>query len=181
MPAALAAGARVRGDVQKSRLGPLEGRQPFSDLRQLAVAEPAAHPAGVSQLTALVGRQVKGSEAGPASLGRREADDHEIVRSVRPHLEPVARPAASVGAVGLLGDDALQLQTEDVLVDVLAPFLEVVHVPDEAGLRQHPPEDRLAGDERKLPEVKALKGKQVEGVEGDGHPERAHLDVGSAP
>jgi hypothetical protein len=71
----------------------------------------------------------------------------------------------------LAGDDALQLQTEDVLIDVLAPFLEVVHVPDEAGLRQHSPKNRLAGDERKPSEVKALKGKQVEGIEGDRHSE----------
>jgi hypothetical protein len=94
-------------------------------------------------------------------------------------LIPRRGSPVAVAGVGLLGDRPLEAALAHLLVEVLAPLLDVVRVAQGAGGRQHPPEDRLARLERKRSEVEVLEAEEVEDEERRRALHHGSLDVGA--
>src|SRR5204863_7277486 len=105
------------------------------------------------------------AEPAARSLGFRESHDDEVVDPISADFQPVTGAAAAVGAVGLLGHDALEAELHDLLVQSLAVLLEMLGVAQWTCLRQHLMQNFLALDERKLAEIVAAEGQEIEDVE----------------
>jgi hypothetical protein len=76
---------------------------------ELAVGEAGAEPAGIAPAVFRIRpRQQQGTESGPGAFGRREAHHGELVAGRFLALEPVVAPAAAMGRIGALRDDALE-------------------------------------------------------------------------
>ena len=89
------------------RLALLELAHRAPSARSVCLVEARADLAGVAQLAVLVVADEQRAELAARALRRREAADHQLLLGVALELQPVARAAADVGAVGALGDHAL--------------------------------------------------------------------------
>ncbi len=143
-------------------------RELSTDLGDLVTTEPRSGPATVDQRAVFVRADVERAEAATGALGFREPDDQKVVHAVGANLEPVAGAAVSIRAVRLLGNDAFEPQSHDLLVQRLPVLLEVLRKAQRAGLRQHLAQDLFTLDERQLAQIVALEGEHIEHVQRGG-------------
>jgi hypothetical protein len=121
---------------------------------------------------------VQRPEAAPAPLRLGEAHHDEVVGPLGPELEPEPRAATAVGGVRALRHQALELESADLGVEVLAPLGDVVEEADGTGMGQQALQEALALEEGKRPRVEPLEAEEVERVVGGGKLERGVADVG---
>src|SRR5262249_25664284 len=102
----MAAPARRAGGERRGRTR--QRLEPRPHERQRLPREPGADLRALREAVALVEPEVERAEVRARALRIRPAADDELLPELHFDLEPVARAAARVGAVGLLGDDALE-------------------------------------------------------------------------
>ena len=150
---------------REGRLGPFERSQQGEQASDLAVVEPRADVAGVSQLAAVVDGQDERAERGRAvPRASRVSGDHELLAAVRLDLQPVATPPPLRIARALpLGHDSLEPLALDGLVERQAV---VEHRGEAHGrIRAHQLGQELATLlERPVDDRRALGFEAVEGV-----------------
>src|SRR5215218_15658 len=173
---------RDRLERLERRLRLLELAQPRAQLPQRRVVEARADPARVAEHAVAVVAHEQRSELRARSLRRREPADHELLLGVALQLQPVARAAAVVRAVGTLGDHSLEALLARLAVDLLAVLAVAVRVEaDRVGEPERAPQAELALAQRERPEVVALVPREVEDVQEHGHAHaRALLEAGEA-
>src|SRR5258705_2824539 len=136
-----------------------------ADLVQLVTAEAGSRSTAIDQLAVLPGADMQRPEAAARALGSCEADHHEVVDPIGPNFEPISRAAAAIRAVRLLRHDAFEAQLHDLLVQRLTIPLEVLGVPQRAGLRQDLVENLFASDEGEFAQVIAREREEIEYIE----------------
>src|SRR6266540_4646114 len=136
-----------------------------ADLVQLVTAEAGSRSTAIDQLAVLLGADMQRPEAAARALGSCEADHHEVVDPIGANLEPISRAAVAIGAIGLLRHDAFEAQLHDLFVQRLTVLLEVLGVPQRAGLRQDLVENLFASDEGEFTQVIAREREQIEYIE----------------
>ena len=141
-----------------------------AELAERLVVEAGADLPGVAERAVLVVADEQGAELGARALRRREAADHELLLGVALQLQPVARAPAGVGAVGALGDHALEALPARLAVELLAVLAVPVRVEADRALEvERAPQARLALAQRERAQVLALVARQVEDVQEHGH------------
>ncbi len=143
------------------------GSSRASNSRAVCGIEAGADLAAIVQLAVLeFGHAERGQPFG--RVGGGVAGNDEIVLLQRLDLGPALGAAALVGGGGALGDDAFQSELRHLVVEPLPVAFDMVGELDggvgaEAGEQLR--EQRLAPDERRLPQIPAVQMKQVEGIE----------------
>src|SRR6185295_18968224 len=108
-----------RAGVER-RLRALQRLQPVPHLPQRRLVESRADLAHVDEAIALVDAQVQRAEPAARALRVGPAAHDELLAQVALDLEPLARAATRVAALGALGDDTLQPLLGRRLVEGLA-------------------------------------------------------------
>src|SRR5215217_536735 len=100
-----AAGPLTRHSLERVRLAG-KFRQLLVELVQEVLRKAGADTAAIEQLALFPGAQQQRGKAATLGRGRPTADDKLLALDAF-DLEPAARAIASIGRIGLLGDDAL--------------------------------------------------------------------------
>ena len=130
--------------------------------RRLPGPETASDPAGVGECVSVPGgERERGQLAGVAG-------DREVPDLMDDHLLPVGPAAGVVGAVGALGDDALQPHLLHRLVKGLPFRLHRLDAPDPSPLRGQRPEQLPAAGEGQSAQVAPLRREEIERPVGGG-------------
>src|SRR5215217_4475543 len=157
---------RDRLERLERRLRLLELAQPRAELPQRRVVEARADPARVAEHAVLVVAHEQRAELRARPLRAGEPADHELLLGVALELEPVARAAAVVGAVGALRDHSLEALFARLAVDLPAVLAVPVRVQSHrVGEPERAPQPRLALAQRKRAEVVPVVAGEVEDVQ----------------
>src|SRR5215211_6847378 len=162
--------ARDRMDVGERAVLALELAQPSAEAVERRAVEAGADLARVAQRAVLVVPDQQRAEVGAGALRRREAADHELLLGVALQLQPIARAARAVGAVGTLGDEVLEPVPAGLAEEPLAVLVAVRGQADRAVERERAPEQGLALAKRQVAHVTVLVTEDVEHVEEGWHP-----------
>src|SRR5579859_7923951 len=149
-------------------LGHAQGLEPPPEIERGVMIEAGPDPARVEQPPIFVAADHQRADTGATFLEVREADDHELLTRLAFRLEPLGGATGAVGAVLLLGNDALEPQLSGLSEHLVAGRVDVIGISDRAQaaaaldeLVQH----CLAVDQRSATEVIAIEVEEIEGKE----------------
>src|SRR2546429_4943413 len=98
---------RQPGPSREGRPGDLDRVEPRAQLQQQLRVESGANLPREYEIVVLEISDEQRAEADPLALGIGEAADHELLRRLALHLQPVRRAAVLVRRIAPLGADAL--------------------------------------------------------------------------
>src|SRR3954447_24980773 len=158
-----------RAGVGERRVVPAQRAQPGAEVAQGVAVEAGADLAGVAQRAVVVVAEQERAELGPRPARRGEPADDELLALLALELEPVARAAVGVGAVGALGDQPLPPLAARLRVEDLPALAAVRGQADRVLEVERRAQEALAGQQPAGAHVAAVEPEDVEDVEEHRH------------